>query len=245
MFLYGFYASWELIITKTDIVIPGLDCNMKIVHISDLHLGPVYGREHVERIVSEIKRLNPDLVAITGDLMDGSMKLEPDTLKPFSQLKAKIYFALGNHDDVFLGIDEVKRALEHSNIVLLENEQAEFDKVNIIGIGYSISHSRLIREIDLKQIYPNKLNILLYHAPELSVDTLERYNINLFLSGHTHAGQIFPFYCDKWMSFQYVRGLHRSRNGNCYAHISEGTGTAGPRLRMFSRSTIALLNIHP
>eukprot|EP00826_Nyctotherus_ovalis_P001062 TRINITY_DN10121_c0_g1_i19.p1 TRINITY_DN10121_c0_g1~~TRINITY_DN10121_c0_g1_i19.p1 ORF type:complete len:337 (+),score=49.19 TRINITY_DN10121_c0_g1_i19:73-1083(+) len=245
LFLYGFISSFVLTVTTLDIAIPDARSNLSVVHLSDLHLGPIYGKSHVSRVVAEVKRLQPDIVVITGDLLDGSMKIEPDVLFPFNEIEADIYFSLGNHDDVFLGLEEVERTLRGSKIVLLNDEAVMNNDVNIIGIGYRLKNETLVNKLVNLNVTYDALNILLYHAPSLTLDELEGYNIQLHLGGHTHGGQSFPLYWDTLSPFKYVRGLRTSETGKTHVHISEGAGTAGPRLRMFSRSTITLLNIHP
>eukprot|EP00826_Nyctotherus_ovalis_P038632 TRINITY_DN3630_c0_g1_i9.p1 TRINITY_DN3630_c0_g1~~TRINITY_DN3630_c0_g1_i9.p1 ORF type:complete len:389 (+),score=29.69 TRINITY_DN3630_c0_g1_i9:60-1226(+) len=241
--LYGYYNAYRLRINKLHLSIPGINKSVRMVHISDLHLGPVYGRKYVEKVVAEIKLLNPELVMITGDLFDGSMKVDPFMLKPFSELEAKIYFALGNHD-YFLGIEEVKKSLKYSNIILLENQQADCNGISVIGIGYEFAARGLIKQLERQEISQSRLNVLLYHTPQISVDTVEQYNINLWLSGHVHGGQIAPLFCKQFGEFKYLKGLHRSSSGKSYVNISVGTATGAPPLRMFSRSTIDLLNIN-
>lgn len=245
IFLYGFICSFMLEVNKLDLHIPSARSPVKIVHISDLHLGAIYGKAHVLRIVAEIKKLDPDLVVITGDLLDGSMKLSPDVLFPFNELSADIYFTLGNHDDVFLGIEEVERTLRGSKIILLKDEAVTNGDINMIGVSFRLSHGFLVNKLIEMSATDDMLNILLYHSPALSVEQLEECNIQLHLGGHIHGGQMFPLCCSKLPLLQYTKGLHASSSGRAYVHISEGTGTAGPRLRMFSRSQIILLNIHP
>eukprot|EP00826_Nyctotherus_ovalis_P044813 TRINITY_DN4879_c0_g1_i11.p1 TRINITY_DN4879_c0_g1~~TRINITY_DN4879_c0_g1_i11.p1 ORF type:complete len:387 (-),score=19.10 TRINITY_DN4879_c0_g1_i11:826-1986(-) len=245
MFVCGFYNSFTLAVRRLSFKLPVAKRNLSIAHISDLHLGPVYGKRHVARVVNEIKRFNPDFVMITGDLFDGSMLLSPDVLSPFNELEADIYFALGNHDDVFLGLEEVKRVLRGSKIILLKDEAVINRNVNIIGISYRVTADFLVDKLKKINATNDTLNILLYHAPALLANKFEEYNIHLHLGGHTHGGQLFPLYSDTLSPFKYVKGLRKSDSGNAYVHISEGAGTAGPRIRMFSRSSITLLNINP
>jgi len=245
MFLYGFSCSFMLEVEKLDLKILSVKNNVCIAHISDLHLGPIYGKNHVCRIVKEIKENDPDFVMITGDLFDGSMKISPEVLFPFNEIRADIYFVLGNHDDVFLGIEEIEKTLRGSKIILLKDEAVHNGDFNIIGIGYRMNHDFLVNKLIELNVTEDMLNILLYHAPGLPVNKLEDCNIQLHLGGHTHGGQFFPLLCDKMSPFKYAKGLKVSKNNKAYVHISEGAGTAGPRLRMFSRSKISFLNIKP
>jgi len=245
MFVCGFYNSHQLVIKHMSLKIPSAKSNVSIVHISDLHLGPIYGKKHVSRLVKEIKRLDPDFVMIAGDLFDGSMRLSPDVLSPFNDLRADIYLALGNHDDIFLGLEEVKRTLKESKIVLLKDEAVINRDINIIGISYRETNDFLVSKLKEMNLTDDKLNILIYHPPALHVDKFEEYNVHLHLGGHTHGGQLVPLFWDKLSPFIYIRGLYKSNSGKSYVHITEGIGTAGPYLRMFSRSTITLLNINP
>eukprot|EP00826_Nyctotherus_ovalis_P049373 TRINITY_DN5963_c0_g1_i2.p1 TRINITY_DN5963_c0_g1~~TRINITY_DN5963_c0_g1_i2.p1 ORF type:complete len:416 (+),score=20.73 TRINITY_DN5963_c0_g1_i2:72-1319(+) len=240
----GFSNALQLKIKRLYLNIPKIDTSARVVHLSDLHLGPVHRHRFVEKVIAKIKRLNPDLVVITGDLFDGSMTVDPTVLKPFSELKARIFFVLGNHDAYYLGMDEVRKSLKLSNITLLENQQIDYNGINIIGMGYEFNAKGLEKQLATYETHKNRLNILLYHAPQLPIETIEKHNFNLCLSGHTHGGQIVPMFILNLGIFKYTKGLYKSQSGRSFIHMSMGTGTTGPPLRMFSRSTISVLDIN-
>jgi len=244
LFLYGTINIFCLKIENIDVYIPNLKQEVRIAHLSDLHLGPIYNKEYSEKIVKILLRENPDFVVITGDLFDGSMKLTEDMVEPFNALPMNIYFVLGNHDLIVSGIEDVLRIISRTKIILIRNEQIVYKGLNIIGIDYSQQWGYLADKLSWQDLSDQMPNILLYHVPELSADELEKYKVNLHLAGHTHGGQMFPMMLTIRCAYPYVKGLYKSTSGKTSVYVSEGTGSAGPALRTFTRNTIAFINLH-
>ncbi len=243
---YGVINAQFLRTERIDVHLPHVSRRLTIAHLSDIHLGPIYGREHVAKLARELNRLAPDLVVITGDLFDGSTPVSPEMIAPFDDVKAKIYMVLGNHDVLVAGEERVCELIRTTKITLMQNEQIVHDKtVNILGITYSPHWDYLDEQLRAARRNTEFPNVLLYHIPAMTADKLEEFGIDVHLGGHTHGGQMFPFNLTAALMFTYVRGLHVSRSGKAYVFVADGAGTAGPPLRVMSSTSISLIDIHP
>lgn len=231
-----------LIIRTKEIEIPikKLKNEMKIVQLSDLHLGAVYNYGYLKKIVRKVKVLNPDIVVITGDFFDGTISFSRDKMKILNEITAPIFFIFGNHE-ISASVPEIYDSFSSTKVRILKNEVINYKGIQIIGIEYGGRDKKYLDKILPKlKIDKSKPAILLYHAP-LHSKVLEDSGINLFLSGHLHGGQIFPVHIIAKIGQSHYRGL--KKNGNSHMHISQGTGTWGPPMRFFSYSEITLINL--
>lgn len=179
--------------------------NYKIVQISDFH--NTKSKRLARDLVKEIKNQKPDIIVLTGDLIDANkehMDISIDFIKEINNT-APIYFVTGNHEASINDYSELKNKLEENNVTILDNESQVIKKksseINIIGINDpTMKHSHYetdenIIEFELDSIDYNKDNytILLSHRPELFEIYVDN-DINLVLTGHAHGGQIrIPF----------------------------------------------------
>ena len=209
--------------------------DMDIVQLSDIHLGSV-GSDLVAPVVEKTNSLNPDVVVITGDLVDSHHRLDREALSRLNDLKSPVFFVLGNHER-YAGLTNVMTLLETTKIKTLRNESVDFGPLQIIGIDDENDVSNLLRQI---KIDPAKFTVLLYHRPK-GVEAASEAGVDLMLTGHTHSGQIFPFNFYVRALFGYIRGLYKHEK--MYLYVSPGTGTWGPRMRLGSKSEITLLKL--
>jgi predicted MPP superfamily phosphohydrolase len=212
--------------------------NLKIAHLSDFHLGAVYNTKFLQKVVDKTNALHPDLVLITGDLVDGPYDYTPDTFAPLNDIKAPVFFTTGNHE-YFTELDEILELLGRTKVRILRNETVNVGNVQIVGIDNT--HRELFGEVlsGLK-IDPNKFTILMHHRP-IGLETANRYGVNLMLSGHTHGGQFFPFIFFAKIIWRRARGVYKFKN--TYLNTSTGIGTWGPPLRIGSNSEIVLVRV--
>lgn len=213
--------------------------NKSIVHISDVHLGPVYRQSFLQRLVKKINDLEPEAVFISGDFFDGMESDFSWLEKPLGDLKSKkgVYYGFGNHD-LYLGFDKVLKLMSDKKLIILDNSLKEVDGLQIIGINYSFkSDFDLEKEILYQSGYDkSKASILIFHTPK-NIDLSKSAGIDLQLSGHTHDGQMFPFnFPAKWMHDGYGYGLFVENGFNLV--VSAGIGTWGPTMRTTARSEI-------
>ncbi len=248
--IIGGWQASTLNVEIVEIPIVGLQEDVTIIHISDTHIGMYRGRSCLDRIVRETNRLNPDLVLITGDLVDGNSALEPGVLSPLSELNAPTYFTTGNHE----GYIDTERALEiitSHGICILHNEVVEIHGLQLVGLDYMKADENAIptREANrftIKEELPKiplleeKPVILMHHSP-VGLEYVTAKGVDLMLSGHTHAGQAFPATLFTPFVFPLNKGLYKK--DNTYFFVSQGAGTFGPRIRLGSSNEINLMRL--
>jgi hypothetical protein len=241
--LYSFINARVLNVEHVSLSIKNLKTPLKIVQLSDIHVGTINNFSYLEKIVEKVNAENPDLVFITGDLFDGSAPIIPETLKPLDDLSAKTFFSTGNHE-AYEGIEKVRITLANSSVTLLENSLFIQDGIQIIGANDpSIQPKKSLQKIlEVLPIDRGVPTILMYHQPKDWV-VAQKFGIDLQLSGHTHNGQIFPFNLLVKIPFPNIKGLYTK--DNVYLYTSPGTGTWGPPLRFGSRSEITVFHLEP
>jgi uncharacterized protein len=214
-----------------------VDCN--IVQLSDIHLGCV-SENFFKRVIEKTNALNPDLILITGDLVDNFNQNTRQALLSIKDLKAPIFFVTGNHEE-YSGSDNVIKFLTEANVKVLRNQLVNYDGIQIAGIDNRTNLKELDLILQTLNIDKSKFCIMMSHRP-VDLKSISKSPVNLVLSGHTHAGQLFPFnYVVKFTHGGYLSGLHKY--GNTYLYVTSGTGTWGPRMRLGSRSEIVLVQL--
>jgi predicted MPP superfamily phosphohydrolase len=213
----------------------------RIVQISDLHIGPILGRAFAEQLVARANALEPDLVALTGDLVDGSVRQLADEVAPLAGLRARhgVYFVTGNHDH-YSGARRWCEKARELGMHVLRNQRVEvrdgdaaFDLVGVddhhgshFGRGGGEDLGAALDGRDC-----SRPAVLLAHDPS----TFKRAStmaIDLQISGHTHGGQIWPFGVLVHLAIRFVAGRFRRNGAELY--VSRGTGFWGPPMRLFA-----------
>lgn len=241
--LYGLINACFLRVRKSDVIVQEISDELCIAHLSDLHLGAIYGSGYVKSIVDILREHDPDCVVITGDLFDGSMKVTPDMVTPFNKLRDKpIFFIMGNHDEM-VEDEDISKAMAETQIKVLRNQSITFKGINFIGVDYYLNGKTILETANRIGIRNNMPNVLLTHVPNVKLEDLERNHICLQLAGHTHGGQLFPGQIWSYLLFTYLSGLYKSDSGKTYVNVSSGTGTAGPPMRILSESQICLITL--
>ncbi len=222
-----------------------------LVQLTDVHVGPTIGREFIDDIVRRTNALEPDLIAITGDLVDGSVEQLRDAVAPLANLRARhgVFFVTGNHE-YFSGADPWFNELARLGIRVLRNErvsigegETSFDLGGIDdhsagrygGLEPAAAVSRALSGRDAKREL-----VLLAHQPRSLLEA-ERFGVGLQLSGHTHGGQIWPFKYFVHLQQPYVEGLHR--RGDAQIYVSRGTGYWGPPMRLGAPAEITHITL--
>lgn len=236
---YSIYNSYLLKIKEIKIPIKGLHADLKVVHLSDIHIGSIRNSGYMRRIVNETNKLNPDVVFITGDVVDGSAKLHKHTFKDIDRLNSPVFFVTGNHE-LYEGIGEVFRVLGGTKLRILRNEVVEFNQIQVVGVEYSFERNHLKNTLKRLEIDKDKPSILLYHLPKGLKESNEA-GIDLQLAGHTHNGQMIPFNFLVKLMFPYISGLYEYKGTKLY--VSPGTGTWGPPMRLGSNCEITLIKL--
>ena len=211
----------------------------RLVQISDLHLGFNLDRDQLAEVVAQVNKLQPDLVAITGDLVDGSLAQLGQEATALAQLQAPhgVYFVTGNHE-YYSGVDEWLTFLAGLGIRVLRNEHlligGQGDGFYLAGIDdHTPSNATADHGADLAKALRGCQTdhevVLLAHQPR-AIKEAAAHGVSLVLSGHTHGGQIFPFNLLVKLQQPYVAGVHRQ--GKTWLAINQGTGHWGPPMRL-------------
>lgn len=244
----GIYRAMVPAVTEYEVKIKDLPPaweGKKIVHISDVHLGPVYREKFLHKLIDRINVLEPEAVFITGDFFDGMETNFSWLNHPLGKIKAPrgMYYGFGNHD-LYLGFDKAVKLMEGNPVIILDDKMKVVDGLQIIGINYSFaSDFNLEKEILSKVGYDSaNPSLLMFHTPK-NIDLAKSAGIDLQLSGHTHDGQMFPFnLLAKWAHKGYGYGLFEEGEFNLI--VSSGVGTWGPPMRTASRSEIVSITLH-
>jgi predicted MPP superfamily phosphohydrolase len=221
-----------------------------IVQLTDVHIGNTIKRDFVEKLVGRVNALKPDLIVLTGDIIDRDVKHIREDLAPLKALNAQhgVYGVLGNHEYMHKPQACID-ALESLGIKMLLNDAVVIDdSFNLVGVNDLMSEriDNIALPVDIHKAFSNTdntlPNILLAHQPKM-ITKLEGHTPELILSGHTHGGQIFPFGLLVLLDQPYLNGLHTYNKEGEQIYISNGTGYWGPPIRVFARSEIALLEV--
>ncbi len=227
---------------------PGLR-GLRIAQISDLHVGPTIRLRDVERVVERVLALEPDLIAITGDMADGTVERLARHVAPLARLNAPlgVYYVTGNHEYYWDAAAWIGKARELGFTPLInESRVVERGGARLLvggipdesGGAFLPGHEPVVWRATTGGRVDFRL--LLAHRPD-GVPEAERVGIDLQLSGHTHGGQFFPASLLIGLFHRYARGL--ARHGRMWVHVNPGTGYWGPAHRFGVPSEITLLTL--
>ncbi len=216
-----------------------LDKPYKLVQLSDLHAGS-RSRRFIDKIVTQARTHQPDAVFITGDLLDSS-DVDAGFLAPLAKLDCPVWMCLGNHER-YVDLDSAIDAIEQHNVTILRDRMVSFQHLQIIGIDDTDNPAQAAKQLSTIQLTPNRFSVLLYHRPD-GWDAAIKHGIDITLSGHTHAGQIWPFGLLVKRQFPQMAG-HFSRGGQ-HMFVSQGTGTWGPTMRFGTQCEMTVIELLP
>ncbi|MFF8804177.1 metallophosphoesterase [Streptomyces omiyaensis] len=217
----------------------------RIAVVSDIHLGPILGRAHSQRIVDTINATQPDLVAIVGDLVDGTVEDLGPAAEPLARLRARhgSFFVTGNHE-YFSGADAWVDHVRELGLRPLRNERLEiaagFDLAGVDDVageseGRGPDFGRALGDRDR-----SRAAVLLAHQPVV-IDDAVAHGVDLQLSGHTHGGQLWPGGYLAELANPTVAGLERY--GDTQLYVSRGAGAWGPPVRVGAPSDITVVQL--
>ncbi|OBF12000.1 metallophosphoesterase [Mycobacterium sp. ACS4331] len=221
----------------------------RIAVVSDIHLGPLAGRAHTERIVRMINEAEPDLVAIVGDLVDGTVAELGSAAAPLRDLAPSegTFFVTGNHEYFIEDSVSWLRELERLGVHTLSNESTPIRRgrgaFTLAGVNDVVGARRADGpDFDraLAGADPLRPTVLLAHQP-VQVAEAARRGVDLQLSGHTHGGQMWPFHHVVSMVQPSLAGLSRVDSTQLY--VTRGAGFWGPPVRIGARPDITVVSL--
>jgi predicted MPP superfamily phosphohydrolase len=245
-------------VTEVPLKLPRLPpalSGLTIAQVSDLHVGPTVGQREVRRVVELVNGLHPDVVAITGDLVDGGVAELGAAVGELSRLRSRwgSFFVTGNHE-YYSGVEPWLAELQRLGVTVLRNQRVVVGdrapggaSIDLAGIddwrsrGQAPGHGPDLAGA-LAGRDPERSLVLLAHQPH-GVPEAARAGVELQLSGHTHGGQIFPFSILVGFAYRYVKGLYRHQEDGASAHVyvNRGTGYWGPPMRLLNPPEITRL----
>lgn len=241
------YNAKHTYVESIDVKIKDLKKPYSIVQLSDVHIGGLIDKAFIKDIVEQVNVLKPDVIAITGDLIDTNLDYVKEVVNELQNLKSTYgtFFVVGNHE-YFHGARGIMDYLTTLNIHVLENSNVYIGKkgegFNLAGVydlfGYRIDNMKP----DINQALigtENNPTVLLAHQPKFIEEVV---NVDLVLSGHTHGGQIFPFNYLVRLAQPYIKGLYQ-HNENTQIYVNKGTGFWGPPMRLGANAEITHLKL--
>ncbi|MBN2225954.1 MAG: metallophosphoesterase [candidate division Zixibacteria bacterium] len=248
---YGIYGALrDPKIVRVDVPLRNLPSDLDgftIVQITDIHVSGTIKRPFVQEVVDTVNALQPDLVALTGDLVDGSVAQLGVDVAPLADLKAPYgsYFVTGNHE-YYSGVEPWIEEVSRLGFTVLVNEHRIIDrgegKLLLAGVTDFEGGRFGKRHVsDPHQAIANApdchARILLAHQPK-SIFEASRAGFDYMISGHTHGGQYFPYHFLAALTQPYLSGFHT--HDGTHVYVSRGTGYWGPQIRLGARSEITV-----
>ncbi|MGW2467968.1 metallophosphoesterase [Streptomyces bauhiniae] len=216
----------------------------RIAVVSDIHLGPVLGRNFAQTVVDTINSTQPDMIAVVGDLVDGSVKNLGPAAAPLAGLESRLgtYFVTGNHE-YFSGAAQWLDEVRTLGMRPLENARTELPYFDLAGVndlqgeseGHGPDFARALGDRDL-----SRACVLMAHQP-VQIHEAVHHSVDLQLSGHTHGGQLWPGNLIAKAANPTVAGL--DRYGDTQLYVSRGAGAWGPPTRVWAPSDITVIEL--
>lgn len=238
--IYGIINALITKIIRINLKFPGYQGKTTILHLSDIHLGAIHQKCSIQRIVNEINEINPDIVVITGDMADGTLKVKTDWLRPFDDLTMPILYITGNHEEMNPKKDMIN-AVELTRINYIGmHGRYKFKNINFIGEDFGHDLKECLSDVVQEKGVPN---VLLYHVPNMRPEDIGQYNIFLVLAGHTHGGQLFPLHIFAYLANACFSGLYSDSENKHHVFVSEGVNNNTPPMRVGCSRVFGLITI--
>ena len=250
---YGILNAFHVRVNEQELEMSNLKEEVRVMHWTDMHLGHFRGPGFLERLVKRTNEQKVDMVLITGDLFDGKIRFGDASLAALTHLDAPVYFVAGNHDG-YSGVQDVKNGLRKVGVHVLSNQVAREGPLQIIGLDHMLADNNSVNMhangelANMKSVLPaiptdpDLPTILLHHSPD-GIQYANEKGVDLYLCGHTHAGQLFPVTLIGELIYTYNKGLHDYKGTKIF--VGEGAGTFGPPMRVGTHSAITVFKLIP
>ena len=218
---------------------------LRIALVADIHLGPILGKAHCQRVVDIVNDMDADLVAVVGDLVDGSVAELGPHAEPLRGLRSRrgSFFVTGNHE-YFSGYQEWVEEIDSFGVKVLRNQRVEIDGLDLAGVN-DLTGGAYGDGPDLDRALGGRDSsrpvVLLAHQPRQAHEAA-RHNVDLLLAGHTHGGQLWPFhYVVRATQQPLLAGLGKVDGLPVY--VTRGAGFWGPPVRVGAPPDVTLVEL--
>jgi len=230
---------------ELEVELPNLPASadgLVVAHLTDLHLGALIGERRLQSVIEQIDGMNPDVVVVTGDLVDGDAGTVETMVPILKTLTAPlgVYSILGNHE-MYTGPERCRDLMRAAGFIVLDNVAAEvmpglwIAGVPDSGRGPGTDGLDGALENALSEVGEGDTVVFLQHAPGNEQATAAS-GVGLMLNGHTHGGQIWPFHYMVLRAYPHIAGVHKV--DDMTQVISRGAGRWGAPMRLFAPSEI-------
>jgi uncharacterized protein len=250
-------ALWELTMPEVSVGLARLPRELDgftIALLTDVHIGPLLDGRYLRQLAEQTNRARPDLIAIAGDLVDGTVARIGEQVAELRRLRARygVCYVTGNHE-YYTGAREWIEFLPKLGVRVLMNERISVGDAAASGAQLEIGGvpdrragryevgpdaAAAVRGRD-----PERELVMLAHQPA-QIEQIAHVGAGLQLSGHTHGGQLYPFGVVGLIDQPYVAGLHRHEASETQVYVSRGTGFSGPPMRVLAPAEISLIRLH-
>jgi len=243
--VFGFIETKHLSVEEIKITTPKLASgHITIAQISDLHLGMMQSDALLDRVITKLREVHPDIVVATGDIVDGQGDDLDELAQRFQAFHPPkgAYAVIGNHEH-FAGLDNALRILRNAGFTVLRGEAAATGGIILAGVddpgaGMREQEAHISTLKPFMAAHKNSYVILLKHQPVVD----RNLSFDLQLSGHIHGGQIFPFGLITRLVYGVSTGLTKLPDGRLL-YVSRGAGTWGPPIRLLATPEITMIRI--
>lgn len=242
LFTYGYFHYMHKHREAISLTYPTAPSGLKLVLVSDLHIGYHNPVGELNRWIDIINKEKPDLILIAGDIIDGRIRplKEQNMAQAFRRLNAPVIACLGNHE-YYTGLNEAIPFYKQAGIMLLRDSAITVKGINIIGRDDRTNAARLSVAQLKKGLDPQRFTILLDHQP-YHLEEAQQSGIDFQFSGHTHYGQVWPI---SWITDAiYEDAFGPLRKGKTYYYVSSGLGIWGAKFRIGTRSEYVVLTLN-
>ena len=249
----GVYALVEATAIQTEHIviktpkIPKVLGRIRIVQISDVHLGLIMGKRQLSRILDVVRAAKPDILVSTGDLLDGQIDGIGDLAKQFREINPPYgKFAVNGNHEFYVGIERARKFCKKSGFILLSHETFDIPgMLLVVGVDDIMSNryglvGRPTETQLLSEVPIDRFVLVLKHRPLLDETSMGLFDLQL--SGHTHRGQIFPFTLLIKMLYPIDAGLLKLATGG-FLYVNPGSGTWGPPMRFLAPPEVTVIDL--
>jgi predicted MPP superfamily phosphohydrolase len=247
LLLYSYYEAWN--VRRVDLVIetsklPEEIDRLRVAHLTDIHFGGLYTLARFQRVMDIVREAEPDILVLTGDIVDGDMSYWDDEIKLLTSHGAKYgaYAVTGNHE-YYVGIEQTVEFMRRARVVLLRDDRVDVAGITILGLDDPAGRGRGMwgaETLPSGFYFPeDKFVLFLKHRPQVIEGAEDK--VDLQLSGHTHDGQIWPFRYLVNRINGHQQGL--SYSGASAVYVSNGAGFWGTPLRFLAPPEVTVIDI--